>query len=102
MGYCNKTDNSKGYLEKTKSGTHTHVRARTHTHTNSDAFLLVSKLRLIEVFNTPNTKSISTIFRVNIPVMDMLSVSLKPSLPPISQNTFGDGIQKVVDMGQMK
>ena len=66
------------------------------------SFLLVSKLRLIELFNTPNTKSISTIFRVNIPVMDMLSVSLKPSLPPISQNTFGDGIQKVVDMGQIK
>ena len=34
--------------------------------------------------------------------MDMLSVSLKPSLPPISENTFGDGIQKVVDMGQIK
>jgi len=65
-------------------------------------FLLVSKLRLIEVFNTPNTKSISTIFWVNILVMDMLSVSLNPSLPPISQNTFSDGIQIVVDMGQIK
>jgi len=41
-------------------------------------FLLVSKLRLIEVFNTPNTKSTSTIFWVNILVMDMLSVSLNP------------------------
>ena len=65
-------------------------------------FLLVSKLRLIEVFNTPNTKSISKNFRVNILVMDMLSVSLNPSFPRISENTFGDGIQKVVDMGQIK